>query len=412
MSEKKTKLLPLLASYVVGYLWVKCMTSGFLPGRRWDFPVFTFLFFLWAGWTLNKKCPASRESWFWMGCTVLISLCIGFGRCRASEPLAFLALHGFAAYWVVCRAGLLTDRITGPMLPLDAVAAGILAPFGNFFLRIKTLSANLRQQLSEGHPVKWQSWAVSAAVLIIALPILILAASLLGQADAVFGAVWDKLTGWLKLELSVDFLDFLFYLILSLPVGAYLWGLVGSCQERREAWFSGSRVRFQAEKLRKIPSAAIVVVLCGFVILYLLFFGVQAGHLFGAFYGNVPGSLTAAQYAREGFFQLCAVMSINFGLLAFAARCSQVLLRQHGFLKSFSMVLLIQSLLLATTAAARLWLYITRFGFTPKRLLGSWAVIVLAVGCVLAMADILHPRKVIGKWILFAAAAFSLLCIY
>lgn len=412
MNGKKTNLLPLLASYVVGYLWVKCMTSGFLPGRRWDFPVFALLFFLWGSWALGKKCPASRESWFWMGCTGLISLCIGFGRCRASEPLAFLALHGFAAYWVVCRAGLLTEGGTGPMLPLDAISAGILAPFGGFFLRCKTLSSNLREQLSGGHQGKWRSWAISAAVLVIALPVLILAASLLGQADADFGEVWDKLTGWLKWELSMDFTNFLFYLVLSLPVGAYLWGLVGSCLERREAWFSGSRIRFQAEKLRKVPAAAILVVLGGFITLYLLFFGVQAGHLFGAFYGNVPGSLTAAQYAREGFFQLCAVMAINFGLLAFAARCSQIPLRQHGFLKGFSMVLLIQSLLLAVTAAARLWLYITRFGFTPKRLLGAWALVVLFVGCVLAMADILYPRKVIGKWILFAAGTFSLLCLY
>lgn len=409
---KGKSLLPLLGSYGIGYLWVRCMLSGFLPDRRLDIPVFTLLFFLWGSWALGKKRPASRESWFWMGCTGLVSLCIGFGRCRASEPLAFLALHGFAAYWVVCRAGLLTEGGTGAMLPLDAISAGILAPCGGFFLRSKTLSANLREQLFGGRQGKWRSWAISAAVLIIALPVLILAASLLGQADAAFGAVWDKLTGWLKWELSMDFTNFLFYLLLSLPVGAYLWGLVGSCLGRREAWFSGRHIRSQTEKLRKVPATAIVLVLGGFLALYLLFFGVQAGHLFGAFYGNVPGSLTAAQYAREGFFQLCAVMAINFGLLAFAARCSQVPLRQNGFLKGFSLVLLIQSLFLAVTAASRLWLYVSRFGLTSKRLLGAWAVVVLAVGCLLAFATILRPRKVVGKWILFAAGTFALLCLY
>ena len=152
--------------------------------------------------------------------------------------------------------------------------------------------------------------------------------------------------------------------------------------------------------------------LCCFIALYLLFFCVQAGHLFGAFYGNVPGSLTAAQYAREGFFQLCAVMAINIGLLAFAAKFTPIPVRNHGFLKGSSLVLLIQSLLLAVTAAARLWLYISRFGFTPKRLLGVWAVMVLAVGCALAMVNIFRPRKVIGKWILFAAGTFTVLCLY
>ena len=75
-------------------------------------------------------------------------------------------------------------------------------------------------------------------------------------------------------------------------------------------------------------------------------------------------------------------------------------------------ILMSQGLLAVFTAAARLWLYISRFGFTPKRLLGAWAVMVLAVGCVLAMVNIFRPRKVIGKWVLFAAGTFPVLCLY
>lgn len=412
MNTKKERLLPLFASYVVAYLWVKCMTSGYLPDRRWDFPIFTLLFFLWGSWALGKKRPATRESWFWMGCAGFLSLCIGFGRCNMSEPLAFLAIHVFAAYWVVCRAGLLTDGTTGPMLPLDAIYAGILAPFGGFFLRLKAICSNLKELFAGAHQGKWRGWLISAAVVVISLPVFRFAASLLGEADAAFGEVWGKLTGWFQWELSVNFVDFLFYVLMSLPVGAYLWGLVGSCLKADEPRFCGKRIRAQAEKLRKVPVFAILAVLCCFIALYILFFCVQAGHLFGAFYGNVPGSLTAAQYAREGFFQLCAVMAINFGLLAFAAKFTPIPVRNHGFLKGSSLVLLIQSLLLAVTAAARLWLYISRFGFTPKRLLGVWAVMVLAVGCALAMVNIFRPRKVIGKWILFAAGTFTVLCLY
>lgn len=408
MSEKRNPLWPALASYAVGFLWVKCMMSGLLPDRRWDTALFTAVFFLWGGLTLRKKGPVCRESVFFMVCAGLISLCFAFDRCRATEGLAFLALHSFAAYWVVCRAGLLTEGATGPCFPLDALAATVLAPFGGFFLRSKTVVSALRQRFSRDR----RSWLISAAVIALAVPVLALAAGLLGQADAAFGAVWEKLTGFLRWELTVEGWNLLFQLLLSLPVGAYLWGLLGTCLDREKPWFSGPKLRKQAEGLRQVPEAGVMAVLGGFIGLYLLFFGVQAGHLCGAFFGRVPGTLTAAQYAREGFFQLCAVMAINFGLLVFGAKCCRAPFRQHRGLKAISLTLLAQSLLLAVTAAARLGLYITRFGFTPRRLLGVWAVTVLSAGCVLAIATICRPRKVVGKWLLFAAGTFSLLCLY
>ena len=71
-----------------------------------------------------------------------------------------------------------------------------------------------------------------------------------------------------------------------------------------------------------------------------------------------------------------------------------------------------ESLLLAVTAASKLWLYIDRFGFTPRRLLSSWAVLVLAAGCVLAIASLRRPCRAAQKWIWFAAGSFALLCLY
>ena len=57
----------------------------------------------------------------------------------------------------------------------------------------------------------------------IALPLLLLAASLLGQADANFGALLEDLSQW---QLSDEALSQLMRLLLGLPVGAYLYGLL------------------------------------------------------------------------------------------------------------------------------------------------------------------------------------------
>ena len=87
-------------------------------------------------------------------------------------------------------------------------------------------------------------------------------------------------------------------------------------------------------------------------------------------------------------------------------------LRSNKLLRAFALILMAESLLLAVTAGSKLWLYIARFGFTPLRLLSSWAVVVLAAGCVLAVATILRPCRAVQKWIWFAAGSFALLCLY
>lgn len=399
---------PLAGSYFLGYLWVKCMLSGLLPDRRWDIPLFTAAFFLWGWWALHGKRKPCPESVFFLVCTGIISLCMGFHRCRATDGWTFLALHGFAAYWVLCRSGVLIDGETGPFLPLDALTAGVIAPFGVFFLRIRALFSALRTGFSKDG----RSWVITAVVIILTIPVLTMAGGLLSEADYAFGRVWEGITSRLNWELSPEKFNFLFQLLLSLPVGAYLWGLVGGSLRRQQPWFSGTALRQKASILRLVPAAGVISVLSCFAALYLLFFIIQAGHIWAAFFGRVPGSLTAAQYAREGFFQLCAVMTINFGLLLFAARCSRIPMRSHRILKAVGLLLMGESLLLALTAASRLWLYILRFGFTPRRLLGVWAVGVLSVGCILAVYTILRPSKVIGKWLLFAVGTFTLLCLY
>ena len=149
-----------------------------------------------------------------------------------------------------------------------------------------------------------------------------------------------------------------------------------------------------------------------FIALYLVFFGVQAGHLLGAFIGSVPGKLTAAQYARQGFFQLTLVMAINFLLLGAAALCSREAPARHRVLRGMGTALMVESIFLAVTAAAKLGLYISRFGFTPLRLLSMWGVLVMTAGCVLTIGSLQGLRGAARKWVWFAAATFTALCFF
>lgn len=419
----KTNSAPLwsaLTSYLIGLLWVCCFMAGFgsMDAKLEQlYPLlFALVFFVWAGAALRAK-PAHREHFFWLACSLLIALAIAMGRTRAVDAWACIALHGFAAYWVLCRSGLLTDRQTGSFLPLDLLYAGIVFPLGGFFLRIRTIAGRAWGFLSRrrnSNPGSRKNALMTALVILAALPVLFLAAELLGQADESFRALLDALGSFLTftwkapdwlLELRIRFL-------FGLPVGAYLFGLVGGCFLREAPGTDAGAVRRGLPKLRIAPAAALTAVFCGFCALYLLFFIVQAGHLLGAFFGNVPGTLTAAQYARSGFFQLCVVMAINFGLLAAAMLVSQASVREHRVLRICADVLMVQSIFLAVTAASKLLLYIHRFGFTPLRLLSMWGILILTAGAVQALRSLAGKSGTFKQWVFFSAATFTALCFY
>ena len=80
--------------------------------------------------------------------------------------------------------------------------------------------------------------------------------------------------------------------------------------------------------------------------------------------------------------------------------------------RALCLVLLAESLLLAVVAFSKLALYISCFGFTPKRLQSTWLVCVLAFGCCCAARSLLRGGKCFRAWMAFGAATLSLLCLY
>lgn len=418
--SKKLPLWSALVSYGIGFLWVCSALFGF-PWMRSHandhifLLLFAAVFFFWAGFSLKHKTHL-QEHWFWMVCTLLIGLAIAMKRLRAVDACGYLAMHGFAAYWVLCYAGILAERETSPFVPLDLMEAVVISPFGGFFLRIITVAQSIKRRLmtNENRSLNWKTWIVSACILLAALPLFVFAGDLLGQADKAFADLADGFLSFFTLEWEcpVWLMDTGFQFLFGLPVGAYLFGLVGNAYRMDASRFWAKDMKRQLEGLRFAPMGALIAVFSAFCTLYLVFFGVQARHLLGAFYGNVPGTLTAAQYARSGFFQLCKVMCINFLLLALAAKLGKTGIRENKALKLLSGALMVESIFLAITAASKLGLYIHRFGFTSMRLLSFWGIGVLTMGSILALCSLRKPCKAVQKLIWFAAGTFTLLCFY
>ena len=205
-----------------------------------------------------------------------------------------------------------------------------------------------------------------------------------------------------------------FELVLSLPVGAYLFGLIaGSCREERSALDESAEwARRRLAGLRRVPHRVWLGLAAVFVLLYLLFFAVQARYLFGAFARRLPEGFIVSEYARRGFFELCRVMALNFALLWLVTRTADHGTREEPALRQVCLLLLAESLLFAAVAASKLGLYIDCFGFTPLRFQSLWLVAVLAFGCLCALVSLLTGRRCLRLFLGGAALSFVLLGLY
>jgi hypothetical protein len=129
------------------------------------------------------------------------------------------------------------------------------------------------------------------------------------------------------------------------------------------------------------------------LILYVIFFVSQWSYFTAAFYGVLPEGFVYSSYARQGFFQLCTVASLNALALIFVSifvrRQSRV---ERVLLKVYSVITALFTLVLISTALSKMALYISAYGLTLKRVYASWFMVFMAAGFIYAIIANLVKR--------------------
>ena len=360
---------------------------------------------------IHRRTARSAESFVWLGC--FACACIGGTLCRFDVWDGLqqgLFVHIFFVWWVLSRSGKLLEGKSGHLLPADAINGFLLLPFGNFFLRVRTLHAALRRRLPprDAEHRKRSGWMLAAALLCLLL--FVGAVRLLMAADAGFLRLAERVAAWFRTDWEFEVL---LRFLLSLPVGAWLFGLIGGAARMPEERLEKQRcvIADFLEKLRKVPGGFWTAVIAVFSVLYLVFFVIQGSYLFGAFSRTLPEGFIVSEYARQGFFELCRVMALNFALLWLVTRmASPETAEKRGF-TWLCVLLLAESMVFAVIAFSKLALYISCFGFTPLRLQSSWLVCVLFVGCGLWIYHLFSGRPAFRKWMIFGGVTLSVLCL-
>ena len=204
--------------------------------------------------------------------------------------------------------------------------------------------------------------------------------------------------------IDFDFAEQIAYISFGTVVAMYLFGMYAVNTSSRKP-INCELMREKAGRVRVAPLLTVAATLFPLAVVYVFFFVSQWAYYLSAFTGRLPeGVVNYAEYARNGFFELCTVSAINLAIIILVA----LFTRRSGrgekiFLRVVSILFSVMTLVLIGTALAKMSLYIDRFGLTAKRLLSSWLMIVIALIFVFIII-----RGIVKKFPLFAASAVAI----
>lgn len=178
-----------------------------------------------------------------------------------------------------------------------------------------------------------------------------------------------------------DLIKHIFKLFLALPLGAYAYGIyISSVDKKCENVLTPDSCKKSMVSMRFAPSVTVLAFILPILFMYVVFFISQWKYYVSGFTGVLPEGFSYAEYAREGFFQLCSVSVINlFILIVISLFLKRKEDKPSILLKVISVIFSVSTLVLISTALAKMVMYIDCYGLTSKRVYATWLMIVLAL---------------------------------
>ncbi|MEA4988700.1 MAG: DUF4173 domain-containing protein [Anaerovorax sp.] len=379
---------------VIGFLywhWV-----GF-SGLGLSATCFVLLFCLSAGLYMRQSgFSQTKQSIPYLILTLVSSLQFFLFDNEFLKFLNLLFVSILAVYWIGVTTKRRLEGHLSAYILWDLISQFIFIPFANFtcqFFGFKQIG--MKSQ-------RGKNIFMSVLGLFFFAPILIWVIQLLMDADAVF----EMLIGKMSFSLSNHFLNYAVKFLFGIPVSCYLYGLFyGNVTGRYAEETSLESVQKSIAAFQFAPSAAIFTAMTALNAIYLLFFFSQGVYLLSAFDNVLPHSMTYAEYARRGFFELCTVSGINLVTIAAAylimkrddseqskepkddSEQSKELKKEevkklgksNWGLKLETSMLSILTLLLIATGISKMVLYIHYYGLTVLRVYTTWFMLLLFV---------------------------------
>ncbi len=385
--------------------WV-CLLLGYLfcrvvPVIRHPLGGFLFILVLYVGTLLMLWKQGQRPGLLPLlaaASAVVISSSLLFCAVPMIHTVAYLYALGALMYLLYAAGGNTLEQGFSDLLPADFLKALLLMPFSAFGELFRAIATGKFKSVGK------VLLRVALGIAVAFIPTLIV--WLLLSYDAAFNSLLGDI-------FSFDFSEIFSHigsLLLGVPVGMYLFGaLIASADRRCNGTLTAESCRRVSAKVRVVPAVTAVCAVLPILSLYVIFFISQWQYYISGFLGVLPQEFNYAEYAREGFFQLCAVSVINLLILA---AVSLLMRRREGrspvLLRALSLVFAVFTLVLIATAIAKMVMYIDCYGLTPKRVYATWFMLMLAAVFVLVIVrQFAQKLKLIALSVAVCVAMFA-----
>lgn len=168
---------------------------------------------------------------------------------------------------------------------------------------------------------------------------------------------------------------------LGIPVGMYIFGLFSASSEKKCAEIiTADGCERVSNKIKIAPIITIISAIAPMLFVYIVFFISQWDYYISGFTGVLPEEFSYAEYAREGFFQLCAVSVINLVVILLVV----IFMKRKDNKPSIAaqivtVIFSISTLILISTALSKMFMYINYYGLTQLRVYSTWFMGVIAM---------------------------------
>jgi len=283
--------------------------------------------------------------------------------------LTFVLTAMLFVYWVMVTTGRSIQEGLSATFVGDVVQQGFIVPFCNFGTAVVALARRFKES-------NYSGILLAGLGILLFFPLLAAVVSLLISADLAFETFLTGAFESLRIE---KIMPYVWQFILGIPVALYLFGLIfGNSTGRFTRSITIESLQRGTQAIRIAPRVMIYSALSAFCLIYTLFFIVQGAYLFSGFLERLPEAYTYAEYARRGFFELCAVAGINLVVLAIASLLiRRDLDEEPRELRIATSAIALFTVLLIATALSKMALYINTYGLTVLRVYTSWFMVLL-----------------------------------
>ncbi len=302
----------------------------------------------------------------------------------------------YANEFVTSLAPLLTILLALTYIGLAGFSSGVVWQIRNFafFEHFETIFIGWRATLHNAAQGREGLLRQIGYGLLIAAPFVMVFGLLFSSADMIFADWLKRLNVW---EYGWRTLRTLLLVMIGVGFFATLGRGNGSAEFRPWTW--------------KMPVATVGVVLTLLNLLFASFVAIQIKYFFGQANYVLNSGLSYAEYARQGFFDLVAVMVIAAAIVVAVYR-SYASVARSWLVTILQTVFVAQVAVVAVSALKRMSLYQDMYGFTTLRLYVEWFIyfaLILLVFAAVALITRFSFRRFAGAVLALGLVASTII---